>query len=532
MQESLFGVETEYAFTHFGPGGKALDRSAGLERMFQLAHRQLKCLPDAGAHGVFLSNGSRLYIDVGQHPELSTPECSDPWEAVRYILAGERILTGLASELDKGRSGSKASIYRCNVDYVTGQTWGCHESYLHRARPEALAEEIIPHLVSRLVYTGAGGFDNHSSGLAFMLSPRVPHLVKKISGESTRDRGIFHTKDEPLCKKRYHRLHILCGESQCSQLGTFLKLGATALVVRLIEAGVCKGREVALRSPLASMRRFSTDPSCTRREALQNGRKLSALEIQRHYLEAAESHASSSFMPPWAGEVCAEWRRMLDRLKGGAEAVPTMLDWGIKLALYRQHARKHGFQWDELPGEMPPIESVAEALRRPEPGPRASRQEWLFPEDHLPHARARRAALRASRPARLEELGPFLPLRAELFEIDTRFGELGASGIFTALDQAGVLDHRLPGLRDVEEAVDQPPARGRAHERGEAILRHCGEPRRYSAGWQGIFDHQLDRRFDLSDPFGGNPSWTQRKRGEDARSNAQLLRFMRERRAR
>jgi proteasome accessory factor A len=529
MQEPLFGIETEYAFTHFGPGGEALDRSAGLGQMLQLTRKRLKCLPDSAAPGVFLSNGSRLYIDVGHHPELSTPECSDPREAVRYILAGERILAGLARELEKGHPGSRASIFRCNVDYVSKQTWGCHESYLHRARPEGLAEEIIPHLVSRLVYTGAGGFDNHASGLAFTLSPRVPHLVKKISGSSTNDRGIFHTKDEPLCGKGYHRLHILSGESQCSQLGTFLKLGATALVVRLIEAGVCRGHEVALQSPLDAMRQFSTDPSCTRREALTNGRRLSALEIQRHYLEAAEAHVSGSFMPPWAGEVCAEWRRMLDRLKGGAEAVSTTLDWGIKLALYREHARKRGFQWDELPDGIPPIAAMAAALGRRELESLMPRQEQLFPDDPIAEARARFAALRAPQGASREELRPFLPLRAELFEIDTRFGELGSSGIFTALDRAGVLDHRLSGLEDIEEAVEQPPARGRARERGEAILRHCGESTRYSANWQGIFDHQLGRVFDLNDPFGGSPSWNQPKRGGDALSRSELRRIMRER---
>jgi proteasome accessory factor A len=349
MQESLFGIETEYAFTHFAPGGKALKRAAGLETMLAFAPERLKCLNDSGAPGFYLSNGSRLYIDVGHHPELSTPECLDPWEAVRYILAGERILAMLAAEVERKHPGSKASVYRCNVDYITGQTWGCHESYLHRTTTEALAEEIIPHLVSRLIYTGAGGFDNHSSGLEFTLSPRAPHLGKGVSGHSTHDRGIFHTKDEPLCANGYHRLHILCGESQCSQLGTFLKIGATALVVRMIEAGVCRGREMALRAPPTAMRRFASDPSCTRfasdpsctrREALRNGKKLSALEIQRHYLEAAEAHVSREFMPTWAGEVCAEWRRMLDRLEGGEGAVSTVLDWGIKLTLFREHARK------------------------------------------------------------------------------------------------------------------------------------------------------------------------------------------------
>ena len=219
MQESMFGVETEYAFTQFARGGEALQRQVGLESMLASVPEKLQCLRDSRGSGFYLSNGSRLYIDVGQHPELSTPECLDPWEAVRYVLAGERILGILAREIERKHPGSKVSVYRCNVDYVTRQTWGCHESYLHRTTTAALAEEIIPHLVSRLIYTGSGGFNHHSSGTEFTLSPRVAHLGKNISGESTRDRGIFHTKDEPLCTNGYHRLHVLCGESLCSQLG-------------------------------------------------------------------------------------------------------------------------------------------------------------------------------------------------------------------------------------------------------------------------------------------------------------------------
>ncbi len=529
MQESLFGIETEYAFTHFAPNGEALDRGAGLTRLLHFANKRLKCLRDSGAAGVYLSNGSRLYVDVGHHPELSTPECSDPWQTVLYILAGERILTNLATDVEKEFPNSKVSIFRCNVDYFSKQTWGCHESYLHRSLPAALAEEIIPHLVSRLIYTGAGGFDNCSPGLEFTLSPRVPHLVRKISGDSTGGRGIFHTKDEPLCAKGYHRLHILCGESQCSQLGNLLKIGATDLVVRLIDAGVCRGHVVALKSPLAAMRRFSTDPSCTRREALANGEKRSAIEIQRHYLAAAEAHLSYSFMPSWAGALCAEWRRMLDRLEDGVDGVSTVLDWGIKLSLYREHARKRGFQWDELPDWSPLIASIAAALGCPDPGSVALHPELLPGRGSSTEAPLRLAPLLESHKAGWVEFRSFLALRAELFEIDTRFGEVGPSGIFTALDAAGVLDHGLSKIQDVERAVNQPPAGGRAHERGRAILRYCQESDRYSVGWQHIVDHRLNRVLDLSDPFGRNSTWKSlegvRKESRDARARRILGEF-------
>jgi proteasome accessory factor A len=507
MQESLFGLETEYAFTHFADNGETLDREEGLTQLLHIAHKRLKCLRDSGCHGVYLSNGSRFYVDAGNHPELSTPECSDPWEVVRYLLAGERILTDLAAEVEKDFPNSRASIFRCNVDYFSKQTWGCHESYLHRSPVEKLAEEIIPHFVSRLIYTGAGGFDSHSLGLEFTLSPRVTYLRKKVSGESTEDRGIFHTKDEPLCGGGYHRLHVLCGESQCSQIGNLLKVGATDLVVRMIDAGVRPGRAVALRSPLASMRRYSRDPSGTRRELLASGEKRTAIEIQRHYLEAAEDHLSRAFMPPWAAALCAEWRRMLDRLEGGADSVSTILDWGIKRSLYREHAKKRGFEWEELPDWNPLIASVAELLGCPDPGPMMLRPERVFSGDSNAEVLGQLTPLLESRGTNVEEFRSFLALRAELFEIDTRFGELGSSGIFAALSAAGVLGDGVSGLRDIEEAIEQPPAGGRAEVRGKAIRRHCHESDRYSVEWQQIVDHEQPRVLDLNDPFGRDAIW-------------------------
>jgi hypothetical protein len=101
---------------------------------------------------------------------------------------------------------------------------------------------------------------------------------------------------------------------------------------------------------------------------------------------------------------------------------------------------------------------------------------------------------------------------------------VGSAGIFTALGRAGVLDHGLPGVRDVEEAVHHPPARGRAHERGQAILRHCAELGRYTASWDVIIDHQVDRIFDLRDPFGANPSWISSSELGEERLDAPLRR--------
>jgi len=135
------------------------------------------------------------------------------------------------------------------------------------------------------VYPGAGGFNSLSlTALDFTLSPRVWHLEHGISNESTHKRGIFHTKNESLPGRRYHSLHILCGESLCSELAAWLKIGTTALVVALIDGGARPGDGVRLCSPLIAMRRFTGDPHCQSVARLRNCAELTALGIQRHYL--------------------------------------------------------------------------------------------------------------------------------------------------------------------------------------------------------------------------------------------------------
>lgn len=154
----LFGLETEYGFTPLGPDGSLLDRTEIAAELMAEARARVPHLPDVASLGIFLANGSRLYVDRGIHPEVSTPECSDPGELVAYVRAGERVLAEAARAVERGRPGSRILLFACNVEYGgTGETWGCHESYLHRGSNVRMGRSIIPHLVSRIVYTGGGG---------------------------------------------------------------------------------------------------------------------------------------------------------------------------------------------------------------------------------------------------------------------------------------------------------------------------------------------------------------------------------------
>lgn len=438
-------------------------------------------LGQVDGHGLFLENGSRFYIDSGGHPELATPECTDPGELVRYVLAGEKILSRAAARVESGEQGTASvMVLKSNVDYSGSRaTWGCHESYLLRSDPPLLAEEIIPHLVSRLIYTGAGGFDSTAPGVEFTLSPRTAHLVNTISSDSTSSRGIFHSKDEPLARAGLHRLHLLCGESLSSERAMWLKVGATALVVAMADAGLRPARGLELCSPLGAMRAFASDPSCTASVFLRDGRKVTASDIQLRYLEQAEAHLGAAFMPAWAREVTEEWRRTLHALRLDPGSQGRSLDWAIKRRLYLRRAERSGWTWDSLRHWN-----------------RVARETWS-PSGDSDGGRWRR---------RGRDFAAFLKLRGELLEFDTRLGEIGPRGLFAALERAGEVDHRLPWLGSVERATREPPSESRASLRGALIRRLASRSDCY-CDWGAVWDFGSNYVADLSDPFERKESW-------------------------
>jgi proteasome accessory factor A len=499
VAERLIGIETEYALSAVDARGARVNHGQVLDALMRNARQRFRHLPDELARGMFLENGARFYIDCGGHPEFTTPECSNPWDAVRYIRAGEAMLLQLADR--------RTSIFRCNVDYVTGAAWGMHENYMHQADPRLLPKQMIPHLVSRIIYTGAGGFVNQSPGLEFTLSPRAAHLEVPTSHDSTTNRPIFHTKDEDLCDGRYHRLHLVCGESLCSDLATWLRMGTTALVLALCEAGVRPGEKVGLRNPVLAMRAFADDPTCRATAEASGGRRLSALAIQRHYLELAEAHVGHALMPTWAPEVCRRWRAVLDALESGWESMATTLDWAIKLALYRDRTRRRDLPWESLEPWTFVAKSLTAALQAKSPTSRLTAELALSPDGPIVHDAWALNDMLDDAGLDWSGLGPFLRTRDELREIDTRFGQLGPEGLFARLDAAGALTHRVEGIDDIDRAVATPPDVPRARVRGELVRTLAGSALRYACDWDGVWDDESGNWVDLSDPFAASSGW-------------------------
>jgi len=499
------GLETEFGLSATWPEGGPEQRTRAIDSLFGLIREHFPYLSGAGSLDLFTVFG-RFYREIGDHLEHCTPECDNPWDVVRYTLAGRKVLADMIRCM--AERSVQITLLTSNVDYLTHGTWGCHESYLYRSSPEHVRAQVIPHLASRIIYTGAGGFDTRSAGLRFMLSPRVAHLAKAISSDSTSNRGIVHTKDESLSNGRFHRLHLLCGESLSSHIAAWLKAGTTALVVAMVDSGLDPGGPVKLAEPLQAMRTFARDPSCTETVRLEDGGEATALQLQRHYLETAEANLTAWYMPPWAPEVCRRWRAMLDRIEdGGHEAVAATTDWGIKLALYRDLAeRSAGISAEAMPHWSHIVERLQGALR--ETPDRSVSVERILSDDSPIHSTVQALRPYAARhDLSLDELRTFVDLRTQTQALDVRFGMVGPEGLFNQLDAAGVLDHRTEGVDNIAHAVRHPPAAGRAHVRGQCIRRLTRTANRYMCTWYAINDVVDERKLDLSDPFVSGEHW-------------------------
>jgi hypothetical protein len=501
----VMGGETEYALSARRADGTTYEQAAFLSRFFAHTHALLG-YTSTSTRGRFLRNGGLLYLDAGLHMEWATPEVTSPFEVVRYLEAGDRIMERALTSLAAGGSDI-ADVFcsRVNVDYLSRTMWAAHESYMHRAPVHVLPVELAPFLASRVLF-GAGGWDVRAPALRFTMSPRAHFITTLIDRDSQFVRPLFHSKDEPHSGTGTHRLHVACGESLCSRTANVLRFGTTALVLAAIERGAAPGSEVALASPVAAVHAFAGDPEGRATATLTSGRPITALALQFHYLEHVERRLHA--LPfPWAEEVCVLWRRTLTELAAGGECAAATLDWGIKRALFKRCLERHGLGWSALPL----WDGVLRRLQRRRARVFGDREplllhELLQPSDSLEAETIRLIPSLARRGLAWDQLPALVRARNEVFELDAKFAALGERGIFNTLDRAGALPHRIREL-DVADAVNNPPADTRARIRGRVVQQLSEQGIRYGAEWTGIYDKDGRRELDLRNPFESEERW-------------------------
>ncbi|CAM5612386.1 Pup--protein ligase [Streptomyces atroolivaceus] len=342
MDRRIFGLENEYGVTCTFRGQRRLSPDEVARYLFR------RVVSWGRSSNVFLRNGARLYLDVGSHPEYATPECDNVTELVTHDKAGERILEGLLVDAERRlhEEGIAGDVYlfKNNTDSA-GNSYGCHENYLVARHGEfsRLADILIPFLVTRQLICGAGKVLQTPRGAVYCVSQRAEHIWEGVSSATTRSRPIINTRDEPHADaERYRRLHVIVGDSNMSETTMLLKVGATDLVLRMIEAGTVM-RDLTLENPIRAIREVSHDITGQRKVRLASGREASAIEVQREYYEKAVDFVERRGIRTGVTDQVLElWGRTLDAVEAeDLDRIGTEIDWVMKYKLIERYRAKH-----------------------------------------------------------------------------------------------------------------------------------------------------------------------------------------------
>jgi proteasome accessory factor A len=348
MDRRIYGLETEYGVACTCGGSRRLTPDEVARYLFR------RVVTWGRSSNVFLRNGSRIYLDVGSHPEYATAECDTLTQLVCHDKAGERILEDLITDAEQrlAAEGIDGNIYlfKNNTD-SHGNSYGCHENYLVSRFGDfsKMTDVLVPFLASRQLICGAGKVLQTVRGAEYSVSQRAEHIWESVSSATTRSRPIINTRDEPHADpERYRRLHVIVGDSNMSEATTLLKVGATDLVLQMTEAGMPMP-DFTLENPIRAIRDISRDRTGQVLVALTNGRKMTALDLQTAYLEKATQFVNDH------GPQTATTMQVLDLWERAVRAISedklslidAEIDWAIKLHLLDAYAARQGLSFTD-----------------------------------------------------------------------------------------------------------------------------------------------------------------------------------------
>ncbi len=438
MQRRIYGLENEYGITCTLDGQRRLSPDEVARYLFR------RVVSWGRSSNVFLANGARLYLDVGSHPEYATPECDSVRNLVAHDKAGERILQQLlvGAQRRLAEEGIRGDIFlfKNNTDSA-GNSYGCHENYLTTRRDDFghYAEVMIPFLVSRQIYAGAGKVLNTARGARFSISQRAEHIWEGVSSATTRSRPIINTRDEPHADaERYRRLHVIVGDSNMNEYASFLKVGAAAIMLRMLEEPSVVLRDMTLENPIRAIREISHDPTCTRTVRLANGREVSALDIQTEYCERAQRFAATRGLPPEEEQALEMWTHCLEGIEKDPLSLDRECDWVTKYNLIDAYRTRHKLDLND----------------------------------------------------------------ARVAMMDLQYHDVDRSrGLFYRLQERDRVE-RMCTDAEIDTAVDQPPQTTRAKLRGAFIRRAKERKRDYTVDWVHLkLNDQAQRTILCKDPF-------------------------------
>lgn len=435
----ILGLETEFGLHFDAPNSRPVTPEEVAGHLFH------SVVEWGRSSNVFLTNGARLYIDVGAHPEYATAECDSLSQLVAQDKAGERIVHDLVArgEARLAAAGVEGTIYlyKNNTDSA-GNSYGCHENYLVRRRADfrAFASVLLPFFVSRQIVTGSGCITRTPEGAHLSFSPRADHMWEGMSSATTRSRPMINTRDEPHAHADlYRRMHVIVGDSTMAEPTTRLKMGSTDLLLRILEARL-RLPDLALANEMQAIRAIAHDVTGKATVELVDGRRLRATELQEALLEAVRNQVGGVIEQTDEVDAILDlWERGLRAVRDeDPSGVETELEWAIKFRVLERYRERLGCTLDD---------------------PRLARLEMAF-----------------------HDVSPTRGL----------FNRLQADGLVT----------RVVAEEDIVAAMTSPPATTRAALRGRFVTAAIDSGRDYTVDWVHLkVSGNQPRTVLLKDPF-------------------------------
>lgn len=303
-----------------------------------------------------LSNGGRFYVDHA-HPEYSTPETLNSYDAVLWDAAGE-FLARKAMEIVQSQ-GKEIVLYK-NVTDGKGAAYGAHESYLlARALPyEFLKQALVGFLVTRPIICGAGrvGLGQHSEEPGFQLSARADFVGDLVGLQTTFNRPILNTRDEAHACAPWRRLHVINGDANRFQFSTLYRVASTRAWLSALELCGKLGdnpgifSDLAVENPVESTWQVSRDIHFETTLTCKDTKERSALEWQWcaanrvwDYLETCGETVENTT----ARQDTSLWLEALTLLREDRQAAGKRIEWLGKFQVFEALSRRGGGEWSD-----------------------------------------------------------------------------------------------------------------------------------------------------------------------------------------
>jgi hypothetical protein len=312
------------------------------------------------------SNGGCVYIDL-DHLELAQPETLSAFDFVAYARAMLAVARGALVRANAHVPAGCRVVALANNSDGLDHSYGAHMNVLLSrsawdtvcARKPHYLAYLATFQASSIVYTGAGkvGCENGRSPVAYQLSQRADFFETLVGPQTTFNRPLINSRDEPLCGTRswrsspdteLARLHSIFYDHTLSDVATLLKAGTLQIVAAMLEA--CSiDAALALDDPIDALLTWSRDPSLTARARTVGGTGVTAVDLQFHFLDEAKRFADLGGLDasvPRADEILRLWEDTLGRLR--ARDFPTLarrLDWVLKLQMLRRAMARADLTW-------------------------------------------------------------------------------------------------------------------------------------------------------------------------------------------